>query len=70
MMLLLWLVLPHKRIAILEVGQISLVAVHEAKIVLASDEQDGRVGTKAADLRKPHGLAIAQRFRVADREAE
>jgi hypothetical protein len=64
------LVLPHKRVAILEIGQISLIAVHEAKIVLASDQQDGRVGTKAADLGKPHRLAIAQRLWIADREAK
>lgn len=63
-------VLPHKRVSILEVGQVGLVAVHEAKIVLASDEQDGRVGTKAADLGKPHRLAIAQRLWVADGEAQ
>ena len=62
--------LPHKRVAILEIGQVSLVAVHETQIVLAADEQDGRVGTKAADLRQPHGLAIAQRLWIADGEAQ
>lgn len=62
--------LPHKRVAILEIGQVGLVAVHETQVVLAADEQYGRVGTKAADLRQPHGLAVAQRFGIADGEAQ
>lgn len=62
--------LPHERAAILEMREVRLVAVHEAQIVFAADEQHWRIGAKAPDLRQPHGRAVAQRFRVADRKAQ
>ena len=51
-------------------GQVSLVAVHETKVIFTTDEQHGSVGAEATNLWQPHGLAVAQRFRVSDREAQ
>lgn len=62
--------LPHEGIALFEMGQVSLVAVHETKVIFTTDEKHGSVGTEATNLWQPHGLAVAQRFRVSDREAQ
>ena len=50
--------------------EVRLVAVDEAQIVLASDEQHRRVRAEAPDLRQPHCRTVAQRFGVTDREAQ
>lgn len=62
--------LPHERTAILEMREVRLVAVDEAQIVLAPDEQHGRVRAEAPDLRQPHRRAVAQGLGVTDREAQ
>lgn len=61
---------PDERTPIPEVGQVRLVPVHVAQVVLAADEQHGRAGTEAPYLGEPHEAAVAQRDGIVDAETE
>lgn len=61
---------PHEWTAVTKVRQIRFVAIHVPQIVLAADQNDGRIGTEAPYLWIPHRSTVAQRHRIRDGEAQ